>query len=310
MKNKINLYWYKHNEGHGNFGDALNPYLIERLSNNEIKHYDINLLNADKFLNFKVLLKSVLYGNISFFQFVDYFLYDYFRNRKVILAIGSILRYKNGKNFYVWGSGIIKADAEFGEAEFLAVRGEYTKNRLKELGYNLPSTLGDPALLLPLVYKPNNKKKYKLGIIPHFVHYNELKHFENSFIKVINLLDPIEKVVDEISMCEKTISTSLHGIIVSHCYNIPSLWFTFDTKNKLFGDDIKFLDYFSSVDLDEYHSIKINFNNFDFRDVLNLFEIYEKFALPKEEKINEVQKGLLECAPFDLKKKYRYHEKN
>src|SRR5690606_5823700 len=166
MKNKINLYWYKHNEGHGNFGDALNPYLIERLSDNMIEHYDISLLNQDKILNFKILLKSLLLNKLTVLQFLDYFFYDYLRHKKVILAIGSILRYSNGKNFLVWGSGIIKSDATFGEANFLAVRGEYTKNRLKELGYNLPLALGDPALLLPIVYKPKSSKKYKLGIIP------------------------------------------------------------------------------------------------------------------------------------------------
>lgn len=36
MSKKLHLYWYRLNEGHGNFGDEVNPYLIEKLSGNQV----------------------------------------------------------------------------------------------------------------------------------------------------------------------------------------------------------------------------------------------------------------------------------
>ena len=65
-------------------------------------------------------------------------------------------------------------------------------------------------------------------------------------IKVINLINTnIESVINDILSCEKTISSSLHGLIVSDAYNIPNTWVKFD--NNIKGDDTKFHDYFKSV---------------------------------------------------------------
>jgi hypothetical protein len=57
----------------------------------------------------------------------------------------------------------------------------------------------------------------------------------------------LEKVIDKIVSCTFTISSSLHGIVVSHAYNINSLWVRFaDTLGKGPVDlkgDFKFRDY-------------------------------------------------------------------
>ena len=78
------------------------------------------------------------------------------------------------------------------KASFYAVRGKYTQKRLEELGYKSPEVIGDPALLLPLFIDPASQR-YQLGIIPHFVHYEEVKNANISDeILVINLLDDID----------------------------------------------------------------------------------------------------------------------
>lgn len=163
------------------------------------------------------------------------------------MTAGSILRHLSKDNaVIVWGSGIIsKTDMPCRPKQVLAVRGPLTSKRLNELGYDCPPVYGDPAILLPLFYKP--KPLYcthqPIGIIPHFVD-------KDIWTKQVDLLvidptQPLENVVDEISSCRITFSSSLHGIIASHAYGVPSVWMR--TKNPIHGDDSKFYDYFLSV---------------------------------------------------------------
>lgn len=305
MSKKINLFWYKHNEGHGNFGDALNPYIIGKLTGREIKHFPLQWFDGNLLLNFKVLTMQFLQKKINFLEYIDYSIYNLFKHTKVILGIGSILCFKNGKNVWVWGSGIIEKKAKFGNAKFVAVRGKCTENRLKELDYKLPMAYGDPALLLPMIYQPRKKKKNKIGIIPHFIHYNELRTTENNDITVINLTDPIEKVIDVINSCEFILSTSLHGIIVSHAYQVSSLWVDFQSNKKLQGDDIKFEDYFSSVNIECYKPFTLNISDLNISNIIKLFEGNANIANANTDVISKLQASLIEYAPFTVVKEYK-----
>ena len=94
--------------------------------------------------------------------------------KNVVVGIGSIISFIYHPSALVWGSGIISRKVKINKANFLAVRGKYTQQRLTELGFSAPDTVGDPALLLPLIFNKVVNKKNKLGIIPHYVHYEEL----------------------------------------------------------------------------------------------------------------------------------------
>ena len=215
-KKEIPLWWHL-NEGKPNYGDIMNPWLVEKISQRPVKRKEL--------------------GRFSF--------------GKVYVVIGSVMAIVRS-NCIVWGSGIIKKDDHPARAKFLAVRGPHTRNRLLELGYECPEIFGDPALLLPKYFNPPVEKTHRLGVIPHYVNYKEVyDRFNSTDIKVINLIDPdVEKVTREIMSCEMTMSSSLHGIIISHAYNIPSLWTKFDVD--LYGDDVKFEDYFESVGIVPY----------------------------------------------------------
>ncbi len=192
--------------------------------------------------------------------------------------IGSILQ-RSTKNSIIWGSGFISESSVCKEVpkKVLAVRGPLTRKKLLDQGIACPKIYGDPALLLPEVYPiTNQKSKYKLGIIPHFLDKNDagLKKFANNLdIKIIDIQNknPL-KVVDDMLQCEKIISSSLHGIIISDAYQIPSVWTQF---SKPIGDDnFKFLDYFASVGRKDRSPFI--FNEFvDLDDILNVFEDYE-----------------------------------
>jgi len=309
---KINLFWYIHPKGKGNFGDELNPYIISKISNQKVNHINLQYLLDNKFLALKITLVAVLQKRISLAVFFKYLSYNFFSHPKVLLAIGSVLQKVRYSNCQVWGSGIIEEKYNFKNADFLAVRGRYTQKKLRELGYKTPEVIGDPAVLLPLVYQPKNLKKFKVGIIPHYVHFEKIKKLVSPDVLVINLLDGIEDIIDQICSCEFTLSTSLHGIIVSHIYGIPSLWTDFkEIEEKLHGDNIKFKDYFSSVEIKEYEAFLIpNVKDVEMTDIFEkLSEKYQDKLLPNPNVIEYLQKKLLEVAPFTLKEDYENYIK-
>lgn len=297
--NKIFLYWYKLKDGSANFGDELGPYLVSNLSG--IKCVFIKPIR--KFV-FNQLIGSLFKKN-SEYKFKDLIEIISGKNR-ILITAGSILNHYNIKNCDIWGSGIIKKDEKIPKANFHAVRGVFSQKRLKELGFEVPNAIGDPALLLPLVCPINSSKKYKIGIIPHYIHYKKVKsEFNDRSVLVINLLDSIDEVINGINLCELTISSSLHGIIVSHAYQIPSLWYDL-SPIPLYGDNIKFADYFSSVGIKVY-------DPFVLPESKNLEELIENASnqIKSNNSINIIQKdlrkiqmSLLKSAPFPVNKEF------
>lgn len=237
--NSLKVFWYN---GTFNFGDVLNPLLLGGLTQ-----------------------KRIFWVNPVYYKKKNYF------------AIGSILEQSN-KHSIIWGSGFISEKSKCIEKplEICAVRGPKTRQKLLDTGIYCPEVYGDPALLLPKIYSPKIEKKYKLGIIPHYVDK------ENSWLigledeKDIKLLDIQEsdplKFIDDLLSCEKIASSSLHGIIVADAYNIPSIWIKF--SDKVIGGKFKFLDYFMSVKRKDKEALFINIDT-SLDDLFNQFYYYE-----------------------------------
>ncbi|MDP2452526.1 MULTISPECIES: polysaccharide pyruvyl transferase family protein [unclassified Kaistella] len=298
------MFWYRHHEGHGNFGDELNPFIIERLSGKKVYYLDFNDFKLDSVTYIKTFTHRYLKRKISFANYVRHIYYYFIVRPVVLVAIGSVLEHITYNKCIVWGAGIIETKSKIQNADFRVVRGKYTQLRLKELGHKVPDVVGDPAILLPLIYKPEWSKKFKLGVIPHHRHYNKMRSISGEDMLVINLLDPIEKIINEICSCENTLSTSLHGIIVSHAYGIPSIWCT-DHDKKLYGDDVKFRDYFSSVGLEEYKSIPSSLISTDLLENLKLIEsVPVSQRLPQTQQLALTQISLLKAFPFVLNRKF------
>ena len=169
------------------------------------------------------------------------------------MVTGSILN-NDVKNATVWGCGVAWSnDIIPNKTKILAVRGKLTGELCRRQGVPFDEVYGDPAILMPRIYNPHLIKTYKLGIIPHYVDlkivYDKLglSDFElkNLGIKIINPLDDVETVVNNILQCDKILSSTLHGLITSHAYEIPALWTKF--SNDIGGDDFKYLDYFTTT---------------------------------------------------------------
>lgn len=203
-----------------NFGDQLNLYILQRLFGLNIKH-------------------------------------SHFKNANLI-AIGSVLEQATSckqifkfKQVKIWGTGFI--DEKFFKKEYfkkntniLALRGKYTKNRVEEIfNKKINCPLGDPGLLASELLETIPEKKYKVGIVLHYVDRN------SSFIKNIRLKDykliditknPIH-ILNEIAQCEVILSSAMHGLIAADSLNIPNQWIKLN--NLLYGGDYKFKDYYS-----------------------------------------------------------------
>ncbi|MBA3986586.1 MAG: polysaccharide pyruvyl transferase family protein [Flavobacteriales bacterium] len=265
----IRLFWwsepYLMGKPKENYGDLLGKYLVEKISG-----------------------KEVVWVHPKKFQLSGLWQPIYF-------TAGSILAHVN-KKCVVWGSGIILKDQAVKPSKFLAVRGPQTRKRLLEQGYTVPEVYGDPGLLLPLHYHPEVPKKYKLGIIPHYNDFKSVKALyenEQDLLLIDLMTNDIEATTYLFLQCEKIVSSSLHGLIIAHAYGIPAVWVQF--SDKLFGDGIKFQDYFESVELPyvppEIVSQKQSLPNF-----FNLFN--SQTTVPELKVIARLQKELMAVCPF------------
>ncbi|PXI35843.1 polysaccharide pyruvyl transferase family protein [Klebsiella quasipneumoniae] len=278
-----------------NFGDALNPYLISKISGLPVKYR--NYKTPSYYKELRSLAKCIL----TFKKYDFNRMLPYNRRESVVLGIGSLLD-RSRSNFSVWGSGYMNNFERAEGGTLHAVRGRFSAEKLLKEGFPYCSVWGDPGLLLPRVYCPKKNKHYKVGIIPHLKDYDYFKnkYKSNKNIKVIDLkTKDIEFVVDEIISCEYILSTSLHGVIVAQAYDIPTLWIK---HNDINTDGIKFYDYFDSVGIKPYDG---------FEDYESLINDYES-AFVKHANISKIttdlkqmQDNLLSVAPFPVLDKFK-----
>jgi hypothetical protein len=248
-----------------NYGDLLGKYLVERISN-----------------------KPVVFAQPKRWHWRDLF-------QPIYVTSGSVLAHVNPK-CVVWGSGIINANQQVKRATFLAVRGPETRNCLLKQGYEVPEIYGDPGLVMPRFFNPKVEQTHDLGIIPHYVDYDRVKDQfkDDASVIVIDLMTTdIEVTTKTILRCKRIVSSSLHGLIIPHAYGIPAVWYRF--SDKLFGDNIKFKDYFRSVGITPYIpeikqvalSRSVLEAQFNFND-----------SLPQTDYIRSLQDDLLSVCPF------------
>ena len=280
----IDVYWWSYgrfeNSEFENFGDALVPYLLNLTTT---ESYQWVRPNASKVLGvFK---------------------------KKHYLIIGSILNAAT-RHSVVWGSGIIHSQEHVKKAKFLTVRGPKSRQRLLSLGHHVPEVYGDPAILLALFFKQKREDvKYEFGIVPHYVDYKAVKeqYADYDNVKIINLLtDNVEDVILQFLQCKHILSSSLHGLIVAHAFRIPALW----TKisNKLTGDDIKFEDYYNSVNL--YDNRPIAFKSYQLKELEKLFSENSAIRLPLKSSVDSLIKDLTRTFPFKKTKKFKLSIRN
>lgn len=263
---KMSVIWKRNNIIPYNYGDDINVFILESLTKKRIlKH------------NAYYHLKKINY-----------------------LCIGSIIESHCNKDSIIWGSGAMYGDPtkKYKPKKVCALRGPLTKQYLESFGVNCPDIYGDPALLLPLVYKPSDlNKEYCLGIIPHYVDHNlpHVQKFREQHPEVlfINMQDYSDwhEIIDKIVSCECIASSSLHGMIISDAYNIPNVQII--CSDKIAGGDFKFRDYCAGVQREYQAPINCKIN-IDLQKILDTMKDYKN--------INFDSNALLNACPLPIDK--------
>lgn len=250
VKPVIPVHWHRSS----NFGDTLAPYIVE-----------------------KVTGKHVVYVEP----------YD----KPNLMVIGSLLNDLRLYQSTIWGCGFPSVpQIVIPPAKILALRGTMSHRVYQNMGLRFSCAYGDPAVLLPNYLKPDERPVFGVGLIPHIVDYAYARErYGDEFECIINLHDPIEDVVRNILLCERTISTSLHGFVVSHAYGRPSAWG--ELSDRVIGGGWKFRDYLTAYGMEDTDPL-------DMRKRIDIGKA--DFILPAESKMKEIQQGLMDAFPKEL----------
>lgn len=190
-------------KGVPNWGDDLNEYLIEKISQKKVVIYP-------------------------------------YSGKKHILGIGSIL-HKAKNNSIVWGSGFISGDSKINkELDVKLLRGPLTAEKLglENVEFGDPGVC-IRNFYNPIIKK---KYKYGLiphHVDKDNINVKEWVKRDDTIL--IDIQQDIEPFIDQLLSCEKIISSSLHGLIASDSYSIPNVHVIF--SDKLLGGKFKFDDY-------------------------------------------------------------------
>lgn len=220
----LKLYWWRgegaEHQGKQNFGDYLSPLLVEMVSGKKVEYADPK--NAD------------------------------------IIAIGSILsRERKAKGLltkrrlHIWGSGTDKENRRFSDRHYYhAVRGAITVSQIK--GGGGTPVMGDPGLLADRWWgsRPKPVKRFRLGVVPHFVDQHDPRIQEILRLKstkLINVFSPVEEVIRDVQGCDFILSSSLHGLIIADAFSIPNQRMPLSSG---IVSELKFDDYYSAFGLE------------------------------------------------------------
>lgn len=196
-----------------NFGDALTPYIINKLSG-------IDPIYA--------------------LPHSDY---------RVVCITGSLLGV-DLTNADIWGLGIIDNVIKVipnQNIRPLSTRGPISASKIKEAGYAQPITIGDPAILLPQLRPIVKSSEYAVGLLQSWVdiEFIRSKFGDNKDALIIDTLQPVDTVIDMMAKCDVIVSSCLHGIVVAVAYGFPLVWSKY--SDKMVGDGTKFIDFFESI---------------------------------------------------------------
>lgn len=227
---------------------------------------------------------------------------------KNYLVVGSIIDMLCTSKTEVWGAGIINENADLINlpAKVYAVRGPLTRKKLLERHIECPEIYGDPALLLPMYYKPEKKLRYRYGIISHVSNQDYLNKLTYDGIPVNKHKDILiismreyndwHDIVDKICSCQAILSSSLHGLIVAEAYRIANVWIEFGKP--LIGKHFKFHDFFLSINRDRKNPLTFDGHELPIKSIDDELSLWQAGDIDLQ--------PLLQSCPFKIRKPLYY----
>ncbi len=249
---KVNLEWWQQKE---NVGDAISPIICE-------------FMLSKRNLSFESRAKRTCH----------------------MMAVGSVCG-AGQVDATVWGSGIhheqlkgnILRNKSYVKLDIRAVRGPVTEKFLNENGISCPKIYGDPAIIMPLIYRPGEgvSKVYPVSVVKH-ISVKDAAVPDNVHSIDIETND-YKGFIDEILRSEKVISSSLHGIILSESYGVPAVFLCEGMEDQM----MKYADWYEST------------GRSDFRCAKSIEEALDIEPMPLPE-LGEMRERLMAAFPYDL----------
>lgn len=208
-----------------------------------------------------------------------------------LYAIGSILL-MGYQDATVWGSGMFVAPsfirtlfhrAPFRKLDIRCVRGPLTRKELLRIGHKCPEIYGDPGCLMPLIYKPQVEKTLDYLVIPHYSMEKQIAGLVPAENIASMATDDYKTVIDKICSAKKVISGSLHGIILSESYGVPTIFY----QDRSAHFNFKYADWYQST------GRTFGVTTTDLMEAIAM----DAGAVPD---LTDMQRQLLEVFPYDL----------
>ena len=259
-----------------NAGDFYNKILMNKL-------YHCVVKPADKYMNIDIAVCGSLISHKTL------------RNAKFIVGCG----FQNSNN-----------PTNRTATAYRAVRGRLTKERLMNSGINVYENikLVDPGLLVSKIYDFGEvTKKYKVGIIPHYVDEDIVRKMYKNKYRIISMkTSDVQGVCRQILECDVILSSSLHGIIFSHSLGVPAYHIELNKLQE--GDNFKFKDYYSCYEQRKhYENFKCEGYVIPFEKIMAYDKENRAKCNPSRAEILKKQEDFLIALPYKkfLNEKYR-----
>ena len=241
---------------------------------------------------------------------------DYETKSIDVALCGSILTRRALREVkYIIGCGLQnkKQPKNTNTKSYLAVRGKMTKKRLDTNGIHLSEKTKfiDPGLMVSKLYDFGKvEKKYKIGIIPHYIDEDRIKKKYGKQYHIISMRTcDVQMVCRKIMECEIILSSSLHGIIFSHSLGVPA--YHIELNKMQDGDNFKFKDYYTCYDrFIPYKGFSCVDFNIPFEKIIEFDEINRDKYNPTIDEIEKKQNEFISILPYKdkLNKKFQINE--